>query len=111
MKSFVFAPLLVCALAALATLPAWAQSAPSSSSIAISRNTCQKPDEYPGKLASDARRRAWQKTMDDYGACIKKYAADQRAIVDAAMKAGNDAVEEYNGVVTQAKEALEKAKE
>ena len=31
------------------------------------KHTCDKPDEFPGKLASDTRRRAWQKTMDDYG--------------------------------------------
>jgi hypothetical protein len=109
MKSIVLAPILACALV---TLPAWAQSPPASgSSVAIAKNTCDKPEEYPGKLASDTRRRAWQKTMDDYGTCVKKYAADQRAIVDAAMKAGNEAVEEYNGVVNKAKEAIEKTKD
>lgn len=109
MKSIVFAPMLACALL---TLPAWAQtSSTPSSSVVIAKNTCEKPEDYPGKLASDTRRRAWQKSMDDYGACVKKYAADQRTIVDAAMKAGNEAVEEYNGVVTKAKQAMEKSKD
>jgi hypothetical protein len=109
MKSIVLAPILACALV---SLPTWAQSTPAGGApVAISKNTCDKPDEYPGKLASDNRRRAWQKTMDEYGACVKKYAADQRAIVDAAMKAGNEAVEEYNGVVNKAKEAIEKTKD
>jgi hypothetical protein len=109
MKSIVFASMLACALV---TLPAWAQSTPSSgSSVAIAKNTCDKPEDYPGKLASDTRRRTWQKSMDDYGNCVKKYAADQRAIVDAAMKAGNEAVEEYNAVVTKAKDAMEKSKD
>ena len=101
MKSLVFAPLLACALL---TMPAWGQP------VAIPKNTCEKPDEYPGKLASDGMIKAWNKSMDTYGVCIKKFAADQKAIVDAAMKAGNDAVEEYNAAVNKAKEAMEKAK-
>lgn len=106
MKSIFFAPILVCAMVAL---PAWAQS--TAAPAAAAKNPCAKPGEYPGKLASDNQRRGWQKSMDEYGNCVKKYAADQRSIVDSAMKAGNDAVEEYNGVVTRAKEAMEKEKE
>jgi hypothetical protein len=105
MKSTVLAPLLVAVAFALPTAPVAAQGNPAT----ISRNTCEKPEDYPGRLASDARRKAWQSSMDAYGACIKKYTADQRAIVDAAMKAGNDAVEEYNAVVAKAKDAIEKA--
>ncbi len=68
MKSIVLAPILACALV---SLPAWAQSTPAGASpVAIAKNTCDKPDEYPGKLASDNRRRAWQKTMEEYGTCV-----------------------------------------
>lgn len=104
MKSLVLAPMLVFAITAL---PASAQSAPASP-VTIPQNTCVKPDDYPGNLATNRHRKEWQKTMDDYGECVKKYAANQRAIVEAAMKAGNDAVEEYNVVVNKAKAAIGK---
>lgn len=107
MKSLVFAPFLACVLL---TMPAWGQSA--GSPVPIPKNTCAKPDEFPGRLASTSKTvmDAWNKSMDNYGACIKKFAAEQKAIVDAAMKAGNEAVEEYNATVTKAKESMEKAK-
>ena len=61
------------------------------------------PRTIPGKPrqrhAAHARGRSRWTT---YSNCLKKFIADQRAIVDAAMKAGNDAVEEYNAVVTKA---------
>ncbi|HEV8502630.1 MAG TPA: hypothetical protein VGR63_13715 [Casimicrobiaceae bacterium] len=103
MKSTVIAPLFASVLLALSASPALAQGA--------SKNTCAHPEDYPGRLASDTRRKAWQKSMDEYGNCIKKFAADQRAIADAAVKAGNDAVEEYNAVANKAKEAIEKSKD
>ncbi|MEO6929122.1 MAG: hypothetical protein ABI190_08150, partial [Casimicrobiaceae bacterium] len=105
MKSIVLAPLLACALA---TLPAFAQNSPSA---ANTKNTCDKPDDYPGHLASDQRLRGWQKTMETYGNCVKKYADEQRAIAESATKAGNDAVTEYNALAAKAKEAIEKSKD
>ncbi|MEO6748145.1 MAG: hypothetical protein ABI294_00985 [Casimicrobiaceae bacterium] len=107
MKSIVLATMLACALA---TLPAFAQTSPSSS-IVIPKNTCEKPEDYPGKLASDQRLRGWQKAMETYGACVKKYADEQRTIAEAATKAGNDAVSEYNALAAKAKEAIEKTKD
>ncbi len=101
MKSLVFAPLLACALL---TMPAWGQP------IAIPKNPCEKPEDFPGKLASDTMVKAWNKSMENYTVCIKKFATEQKAIVDAATKAGNDAVEEYNATVNKAKETMEKSK-
>ncbi len=103
MKSFLLASLVGAAVLA-APVIATAQGNP-----AVPKNPCVKPEEFPGKLATDQRRKSWQKSVDDYGACIKKYSADQRQIVEAAMKAGNDAVEEYNQFVAKAKDAIEKA--
>ncbi len=104
MKSIVFASMLACAVAAL---PAFAQAP----TVTIPKNTCEKPDEYPGRLASDQRLRTWQKTMETYGNCVKKYADEQRVIAEAATKAGNDAVTEYNALAAKAKEAIEKTKD
>jgi hypothetical protein len=105
MKSLVFAPFLACALL---TMPAWGQAA--SPQVAIPKNTCEKPDDYPGRLASDTVIKGWTKSMSTYVDCIKKYVADQKTIADAATKSANEAVEEYNAVASKAKEATEKAK-
>ena len=42
---------------------------------------------------------------------MKKYADEQRTIAEAATKAGNDAVSEYNALAAKAKEAIEKTKD
>jgi hypothetical protein len=82
---------------------------PVAAQTAAPKHACVKPDDFPGRLASENARRSWTKTMDAYGECIKKYAADQRAIADAALKSGNEAIEEYNAVVAKARSDSEKA--
>jgi hypothetical protein len=74
------------------------------------KNTCAKPEEYPGRLASETVRRLWNKSIETYGDCIKKYAAEQKVLAEAAIKAGNEAVDEYNAVVSKAKDDMEKAR-
>ena len=101
MKSLSFA---LAVAAAAVTFPVVAQ-------VAIPKNTCAKPDEFPGRLASDRARAAWGKSIDAYGECIKKYSMETREISEAAIKAGNEAVDEYNKLVTKAKEEVEKAKQ
>jgi hypothetical protein len=103
-------------LVACAPALAFAQATPTASAAALSgapvtKNPCDKPDAFPGNLASEKQQRAWQKTMDAYGACTKKFADEQRAIAESAIKAGNDAVSEYNAEVQKAKDEIEKAKE
>ena len=105
-------------LGLLACAPAvtFAQATPTASAAALSgtpvaANPCEKPEAFPGNLATDKQQRAWQKTMDTYGACTKKFADEQRAIAESAIKAGNDAVSEYNAAVQKAKAEIEKAKE
>jgi hypothetical protein len=101
MKSLSFA---LAVAAAAVTFPVAAQ-------VTIPKNTCPKPDEFPGRLATERVRVAWSKTIDAYGECIKKYSVETREIAEAAIKAGNEAVDEYNKIVTKAKEEVEKSKQ
>ena len=100
MKSLSFA---LAVAAAAVTFPVAAQ-------VTIPKNTCPKPDEFPGRLATERVRVAWSKTIDAYGECIKKYAEDARALSAAAVSAGNKAVDEYNKLALELKAQNEAAK-
>ncbi|MBS0319956.1 MAG: hypothetical protein JSR18_05395 [Proteobacteria bacterium] len=97
-----------CCIASLATPAFAADAAPAASAAAATKNPCDKPDPFPGKLASDRQKTTWQKSLDAYGVCIKKFSDEQRAIAESAIKAGNDAVAEYNAVVQNAKDEIAK---
>ncbi len=57
---------------------------------------CQRPDEYPGKLASDQRRLAWQKSANAYIACMKKFVEEQKALGDLHYDAARTAITTVN---------------
>jgi hypothetical protein len=59
-----------------------------------------KPD-FPGRLASDLQRRAWQRDANEYLACYKKYALAKQQIAQEFLKAANDAVDEYNAAAKE----------
>lgn len=86
-----------------------ALSVPAAAQVAVPKNACVKPEEFPGRLASENTKKAWTKSLDTYGECIKKYADDQKKLAEAAVKAGNEAVDEYNTIVNKAREAVDKA--
>ena len=62
---------------------------------AIPPHNCVKP-EFPGRLASPNRISAFNKVYTAYSGCIKKYVEETKTIVNAAVAAGNAAVEEFN---------------
>src|SRR5215813_4897693 len=74
------------------------------------KHTCTKPGDYPGNLASENQRRAWQKDYVAYTDCLKKFISDQKAIADPHIKAYNAAIEEYNEGVRAFNEQVEKAR-
>jgi hypothetical protein len=87
--------------------PAFAQSA---APAPVAPHTCIKPDEHPGRLASDARRSSWVKTANAYLDCLKKYINDQQGAYNKVLEQGkphldatNASIEEYNKAVTQFK--------
>jgi hypothetical protein len=95
-----FAAVVLAAFAAMSL----AQTAPPPANMP--RPACSKPGEFPGRLASDRQIRAWQNELKAYGECVKKFADDQKAISELAIKAGNAAVEEYNAIVKAATDEM-----
>ena len=76
---------------------------------AIPPHNCVKP-EYPGRLASPNRISAFNKESTGYGECIKKYVDDTKAMANAAVAAGNGAVDEFNKFAAEIKAQNEAAK-
>lgn len=66
--------------------------------IAIAKHNCVKP-EAPSKFASDSRQKQFRKEVDALKACMVKYGEDQRKLAEAAIAAGNAAIQEYNEFV------------
>ncbi len=76
---------------------------------AIPPHNCVKP-EFPGKLASSIRITAFNKEYAAYGDCIKKYIDETKLIANAAVAAGNGAVNEFNKFAAEIKAQNEAAK-
>ncbi len=98
------APLRV-TLALAVLFVALAAHAQAPAGFVLPKSKCTKPDDFPGRLASDRRIKEWQTNYTEYGACVKKYTEDLRAIADAAMKAANEAVDEFNVYTKAVQEA------
>ena len=62
---------------------------------AIPAHNCVAP-EYPGKLASDTRMKAFNREYKAYGDCIKQYVESTKTLVNVTVEAGNKAIDEYN---------------
>ncbi|HSV17184.1 MAG TPA: hypothetical protein VLR71_02165 [Casimicrobiaceae bacterium] len=108
---------LVFVLAAVAAAPVFAQTtaAPAAGAAApaadIPKHNCGKPGEFPGGLASDSQKRAYQKEFVAYTDCLKKFATDEQKLAEPHAKAANEAANEYNSAVKAFNEQVEKEKE
>ena len=98
--------LAVAVLIGLATPAVAQQAAPTP----IAPHGCTKPDEYPGRLASDMRRNAWVKSANAYLECLKKHVQEQQAVYNKFVEqakphldAVNAAIDEYNKAAAQFK--------
>lgn len=92
------------------TAPA-APAASTASPAAVPKPECgAKPGEYPGNLASDNVKRAWQKDFVAYIDCLKKFVEEQQALAEPHVKAANAAINEYNAGVKAYNDEIQKAK-
>ena len=91
---------------ALLSASALAQTSPPATAAAP-KPPCAKPGEYPGRLATDRLRKAWQDEVSAYTACIKKFVADEQGLAELHTKAANEAVDEHNAVVKAAADAMD----
>jgi ABC-type sugar transport system substrate-binding protein len=87
---------LLCAAGAVAAQAPAPAPAPEAAPVAAAKSTCGKPEDHPGKNASDTRRRAWQRDVTAWQDCMKKYIETNKAQGDVYFKAANEAVEEFN---------------
>lgn len=95
----------VCAAFACAAPFAVAQDA-----ATVAKPSCNKP-QYPGRLASETQKKSFNKDVETYAACIKKYVTDQQKLADDHIKAANAAAADYNNAVKELQTEIDKAKE
>ena len=100
-RSQCLAPLLVCAMVcvAQAQTPTTTDPAPAvataSPTLALPQSTCVKPDIPMAK--SDARTiDRFNKAYKSYAECVKKFVADNQALVDKILANGKVVIDEYN---------------
>jgi hypothetical protein len=100
----------VAAQAGAQTATAPATAAPASSAPIPKPECGAKPGDYPGNLASDNQKRAWQKEYVAYIDCLKKFVEEQQALAEPHVKAANAAINEYNAGVKAYNDEIQKAK-
>ena len=75
------------------------------------KHNCERPGDFPGRLASSERLRSWQRSYVAYTDCLKKFITEQQALAEPHIKAGNAAIQEYNSATKEFNAAIEAAKE
>ncbi len=95
------------AVAAVTLLVAGVAAAQDAAGVA--KPSCKRP-EFPGRLASESQKRTFNKDIESYAECIKKYVADQQKIADDHIKAANQAAADYNNTVKQIQAEIDAAK-
>ncbi|MEP7207818.1 MAG: hypothetical protein ABI920_12835 [Casimicrobiaceae bacterium] len=75
----------------------------------VTKPTCKRP-EYPGKGGTEVQKRTFNKDIEVYAECIKKYVAEQQRLADDHIKAANSAASEYNTTVKQIQAEIDAAK-
>jgi len=86
------------AFAAATSLVAFAQPAAPAAAGAVA-SKCEKPDPHPGRLASDQRRRGWEKEVQQWQVCMKEEIGVLQKNADVAVKAANAAVAASNAAI------------
>ena len=67
----------------------------------IPKPKCEPKPDYPGKLASDTRIKAYNATMKSYSECMRKYIDETREMSKKYVEAGNAAIEEFNALMKE----------
>ena len=114
--SFLRHHLLAAAAIVVASSPLAAFAQTPVATPAPQKHACVKPDDHPGRLASDNQIRTWTRSANAYLECLKKFIIEQQAAAKpyqegakVHVEAGNAAIEEYNNSVKELKEQQDKA--
>lgn len=106
MKSFA----LLAALA-LAATTAVAQAPAPAKTVEVAPAKCEPKPEYPGRLASDTRRKLFDREMKAYKECMQAYLDERKAAIKANEVAANAAIEEHNSVMKKIQDEQNAAKQ
>ena len=87
------------AIGAFAQQPAPAPEA-GTSTVTVAPPACVKP-EFPGPFSDQRRFDRFNKESKNYADCIKKYIAETKAVSDANVAAGNNAIKEFNDFIAE----------
>jgi len=82
-----------------APAPAAAPAATASTAPATAEKECGKPDPHPGRLASNEKMRGWNKEINTWQECMKKFIGGLQAKADSAVKDANAAVADSNAAI------------
>jgi hypothetical protein len=104
-------PLFSVALAAVAAVAtsAHAQEPAPVAMPKVPPHNCVKP-ELLSSFASQNQIKTFNRTYKAYGECINKYIDGTKALADAAVAAGNSAIDEFNKLAGEIKAQNEAAK-
>jgi hypothetical protein len=75
----------------------------------IAKPGCTRPEDHPGRLASDLRKKSWSKEVQEYVECMKKFADEQKAVGDAHYAAANNAINSLNKDIVEFNEQSKRA--
>ena len=94
---FVAACCLGAVLPALAQQPAVAPAA--APVVNVPPPKCDPKPEWPGRLATDSRRKLFDRELKTYKDCMNAYLEERKAHLKANEVAANAAIEEHNTVM------------
>lgn len=104
------AAFLVLTLPALLALPAFAQDKAATADVVDPyKLTCPAPTIPTGNVTEEMNK-AYLASGDTYRGCVLAFTADMRARAEAATKAANAAIAEYNGFLKLATVASEQSR-
>ena len=87
--------------------PAGAQTAAPATPVAMAKPNCGEKPEHPGRLASVRQKNQWVKEANTYLECLRKFAEDQRALVEQYRVAANAAIQAHTDAVQDIKAQAE----
>lgn len=86
---------------------AGAQTAAPATPVAMPKPNCGDKPEHPGRLATVRQKNQWVKDANTYLDCLRKFAEDQRALVEQYRVAANAAIQAHTEAVQDIKAQAE----
>lgn len=98
-------------LAALATAATTASAQAPAPASDVPKMKCEPVPEFPGRLASDTRKKVFDKEMKQYKECVQAYLDARKAALKANEAAANAAIDEHNTVMKKITEEQNAARQ